>query len=138
MIVRKATEQDIPRLVELGLSFHEKSPYCHLAYDAERVVLTLKSALEGGAVFVHGKPIDGMGAAIKGPLWFADGYVAQELFLWGRGAKQIRESLEQWAKSEGCETFSMVCLENDKMPAMARMYRMAGYTASEHHFMKAL
>jgi len=138
MIVRRAAKDDIPRLVELGLLFHAKSPYSVMTYDPERVALTLESALESGVVVVHGHPIDGMAAAIKGPMWFADAYAAQEVFLWGRGGKEMREALEEWAREQGCETFSMVCLENDRMPTVARMYRMAGYRPTEHHFVKAL
>jgi hypothetical protein len=50
----------------------------------------------------------------------------------------MREAIEAWAKAQGCEQFAMICLENERAPLMARVYRRAGYRATEHHFMRAL
>jgi len=136
--VRQATEADIPRLIDLGRLFHARSPYRDKFYNPERVAQTLKSVIETGTVFVSGDPIHSMGAAIKGPMWFSEGEAAQELFLWGQDGKMIREALEEWATGQGCESFSMVCLEDGKAAQMTRLYRMAGYQPAERHFLKAL
>lgn len=136
--MRKATESDLPALLELGKQFHAASPYSELPYDAERVANVVKSVIETGTVLVSGSPVHSMGAAIKGPMWFSSGVAAQEMFLWGPHGKQIREGLEEWAADEGCVSFSMVSLENEKSAQMARLYRMAGYAPKEHHFVKAL
>ena len=137
-MIRSATTDDIPALLVLGEQFHLASPYAHLPFDTVRVTNTLNAAMNDGIVVVHGDPVDGMAGAIKGPLWFADGFAAQELFLWGRGGKELRLALEAWARREGCGTFSMVCLENERFPVISRMYRMAGYHPTEHHFVKSL
>jgi len=137
-VIREATIDDVPRLIELGRCFHAASPYNAMEYDASRVKQTLESVLESGIVVVSGNPVDGMAAAIKAPMWFTDGLAAQELFLWGSQGKGLRMALEAWASAEGCETFSMVCLENERTPTLVRMYRMAGYHPTERHFVKAL
>lgn len=136
--MRLATPDDIPAIVELGRLFHERSPYSSKPYSEQRVANTLLSVIENGIVVVSGHPIDSMGAAIKGPMWFTDGFAAQELFLWGPSGKMIREALEAWATDQGCESFSMVCLEDGKAAQMTRLYRMAGYVPVERHFLKAL
>lgn len=136
--MRLATESDIPALVELGQRFHAASPYRAMQYEPERVAQTLKAVIGTGTVFVSGEPVHSMGAAIKGPMWFSSGEAAQELFLWGKDGKMIRQALEKWATDQGCESFSMVCLEDDKAVQMTRLYRMAGYVPVERHFLKAL
>lgn len=128
-----ATEDDIPRIVEWGRQFHAASPYRALPYAPESVAAAVRSLMEGGIVLISDK---GMAAAMMGPLWFSDGLAAQECFWWGDAS--LRQGLEDWARSRGCSTFSMICLENEKAPVMARLYRTQGYQPCEHHFMKAL
>ena len=136
--MRTANEGDIPALIELGRLFHSRTPYGNLAYDPNRVADVLRNVMATGTVIVSGDPIHSMGAAIKGPMWFSTGEAAQELFLWGQDGKMIRTGLEDWAADQGCESFSMVCLEDDKAVQMTRLYRMAGYRPVERHFLKAL
>jgi hypothetical protein len=136
--VRLAVEADIPAIVELGRLFHARSSYADKTYSPEKVTATVKAVIETGTVLVSGDPIHSMGAAIKGPMWFSEGDAAQELFLWGPDGKMIREALEAWATDQGCDSFSMVCLEDDKAVQMTRLYRMAGYKPVERHFLKAL
>lgn len=136
--MRKARPEDMEALLAMGVVFHANSPYKDTPFNADRVEEVLLSVMESGALYVSGDPVHSMGAAIKGPTWFSYGEAAQELFLCGIHGKQIREALEGWAKKEGCSSFSMVSLENEKSPQMERLYRMAGYRPAERHFVKAL
>lgn len=128
-----ATEADLPQIVAWGERFHAASPYSHLPYDGEKVAATVSGLMQTGIVLISET---GMAAAVKGPLWFSEGEAAQEVFWWGDAS--LRQGLEDWARREGCQSFSMICLENAKAPVMARLYRMQGYTPCEHHFMKVL
>lgn len=128
-----ATEADLPRIVEWGRQFHAISPYAGLPYAPERVAETVRGLMESGVVLISET---GMAAAVMAPLWFADGLAAQEVFWWGDAS--LRQGLEDWARANGCTTFSMICLENEKAPVMARLYRMQGYRPCEHHFVKVL
>lgn len=129
--MRKATYEDIPQLIEWGREFHAASPYADREYSPERVENVLKGMINTGIVLISDK---GMAGALKAPLWFADGDIAQELFWWGDA--ELREGLEDWAKSEGVAGFTMVCLENEKAPVLSRLYRMKGYALTEHHFLR--
>lgn len=131
--MREATEQDIPQLLVWGRKFHANSPYKDREYNPERVSNVLRHMLEHGVVLISET---GMAGALKAPLWFTDGDVAQELFWWGDAS--LRQGLEDWAKANGCVAFTMVCLENDKAPALSRLYRMNGFQMTEHHFLKVL
>lgn len=128
-----ATEADIPRILEWGRQFHAMSPYSDMVFAPERVEATIRNLMEIGVVLISDT---GMAAAVMAPLWFSEGLAAQEVFWWGDAA--LRQGLEDWARASGCATFSMICLENEKAPVMARLYRMQGYQACEHHFMKVL
>lgn len=141
-MIRPATPQDVPALVELGRFFHAASPYAHLPYVPERVATTLQHLMVTGFVVVSEVDgIKGMSAAMAGPMWFSDVPAAQELFWWSDGsgeAHELRAALEDWAKDQGCALFVMVCLENDKAPVLARLYRRDGYQPVEHHFIRRL
>jgi len=141
-VIRPATSDDIPHLVELGGKFHAASPYAHLPYVPERVAATVQHLLGAGHVVVSDVGgIKGMSAAMAGPMWFSDVPAAQELFWWSDGsgeAHELRAALEKWAKAQGCALFVMVCLENDKAPVLARLYRRDGYQPVEHHFIRRL
>lgn len=131
--MRKATPDDIPQLLVWGREFHAASPYRERPYSAERVSNVLRHMMEHGVVLISEK---GMAGALKAPMWFTEGEVAQELFWWGDAS--LRQGLEDWAEEQGCVAFTMVCLENDKAPALSRLYRMNGFQMTEHHFMKGL
>jgi len=141
-LIRRATPEDIPALVELGKKFHAASPYAHLPYVPERVASTVAHILEAGCVMVSDVDgVRGMSAAMAGPMWFSDVPAAQELFWWSDGsgeAHELRAALEAWARDQGCALFVMVCLENEKAPVLARLYRRDGYQPVEHHFIRRL
>jgi hypothetical protein len=144
-MIRPATPEDLSAIVSLGAKFHAASPYADIAYDPGKVAETVSGLMETGVVVVceQGGTVKGMAAAMKGEVWFASGSTsAQELFWYaedcGIESHGLRLALEQWAADEGCSGFSMICLENPKMPTLSRLYRMAGYRPIEHHFLKVL
>ena len=136
-MIRRATAGDIPQIVAWGEKFHAASPFAAYPYAPERVAGTVEQLLEVGCVLVSET---GMAAAISAECWFAGVKSAQELFWWSEGHDgiELRQALEDWAREQGCQTFAMICLENEKTPVLTRLYRRAGYVPMEHHFTKRL
>ena len=149
MIVRKATETDLPQYVLLANSFHMASPMNNvIAFDADGYSNFYLSSIQNDSVGVWLAEIDnvivGICGAIAYPMYFnPSAVVVQELWWWltpasrGSGAgSQMFKQIEQWSKEKNATALFMIALENERSKKMENLYTRAGYKPMERTFIK--
>lgn len=143
-----ATEDDVPRLAELGEEFYNATIYARsIPYDKASARETLTNILRSdlGIILVYGD-IRGFIAGIAAPVYANRTFLqAHELFWWvspefrgGRSGVVLLRAFERWAESIGASVVAMSSLETLAPERVARMYDKAGYSPSEHLFIKVL
>jgi hypothetical protein len=134
-LIRRATEADLDRIVELGAAFHGYSPYREIAFDPEGFREFAAKLVEGGAVFLSD---DGMIGGCLVPLYFNPAVVmGAELFWWaGKTGKALREAFEGWARDEGAQGVQFSGLTDQREETIRKVFARAGYTAGETAFFK--
>ena len=142
--VRRATDADIPTLVEMGQRFISETPYHdQLAFDPEqaehfgRWLLTY----EKGLIVVL--DIDGATRGMLGAITivhpFSSAVVASELFWWvepearGAGIRLLRE-FQRWGRSMGASALNMVA-PNERV---AHVYERLGFELIESMYGRAV
>lgn len=148
-MIRVASTNDIPRLIEMGRRFFlEASVLEPVMFDDDSFSRTLNKLItdEGGSVFVAEEDtIIGFIGGMVYPMFFNAAHLTgQEMFWWvepdhrkGAGGK-LRGALEEWARVKGAKSFTMVALESNRPEAVAAIYKRVGYMPTEHHFMRQL
>lgn len=146
-MIRLATLEDMPRLIEMGERFFVTAGWEDVAeWDEASITRTLTHLIEQptGAIFVleDGKQLVGMAGGMLNPFYFNIHHITgQELFWWvepehrGQGAA-LFDALEGWAKDRGAHSFSFIAVDKIKPEVMGRIYRMRGYHAAEHSYIK--
>jgi GNAT superfamily N-acetyltransferase len=146
-MIRPATLEDMPRLVEMGERFFKTAGWEDIAeWDDASITRTLTHLIEQdvGAIFVldDGAQLVGMAGGMLNPFYFNLHHLTgQELFWWvepehrGQGSL-LFDALEGWARDAGAQSFSMIALDNIRPELMGRIYRMRGYRAAEHSYIK--
>lgn len=149
-MIRQAGLGDFDSVLPLAERFFEASQYGSIMqFDPESFRRTFEHLLAGDGVCLlaeHGGRLVGMAGALAYPFYFNAAHkTGQELFWWvepaARGSTvgaRLFKGLESWARSVGCKTFSMICLDSLKPAKVAAMYIRSGYRASEHTFIKEL
>lgn len=141
-MIRLATVEDMPSLMEMGRRFHASSPWRHMPLDEDVLTRSMTGFIENdnSAVFVL-EDLTGAIGLFVAPVYFADALVAQEVFWYcesprmGRG---LLEVAELWAGNMGASHLSMICLEGDNTETVGKLYERRGYRPTEHTYMKAL
>ncbi len=147
-MIRPATSEDMPRLIEMGRAFVTEARYAdEIAFVPEDFTKTLAAlhAADLLRVLDSGGKAIGMGAADVGPTIFNYSHrIAREAFWYvdpehrrGSGMKLLN-ALELAAKSQGARIFDAVAEEGKRSEALARLYRAGGYSPAEHTFRKRL
>lgn len=150
-MIRLATHDDIPALIECGRRFHAEAGVLDevgATFSPERLRATLTDLIgkESACVVVaeKGGAVVGGAAALAYPSFFSDTLSAQELFWWidplHRGATtalRMLWMLEQWAGAVGCKTLTMVAIAIPDSPA-SKIYLRQGFKVLEAHFVKEL
>lgn len=137
MGVRRATEADLPQILDYAVQFHAYSPWRSVPMDMAAVETLARGLLTGGAIFVSES---GMCGGILAPLYFAPSrLVATELFWWApQDGQALREAFEGWAREQGAFAAQFSALADDRLPAVARIYRRSGFRPAETAFIKGL
>lgn len=136
-MVRDATLDDIPAMVALGEIMHAESRYSFMAYDGEKVAITLKTLMQtGGFVRVHVKDgeIDGGMVGYMGNPWFSGERVASELALFvvpgkrgGMAAWYLLSEFGAWAENQGAREITLAITTGVKVEETGRMYQRLGF-----------
>ena len=149
MIVRKATESDLPKYLVLGECFHVASPM-HNVIDFDPVGYSnfYLTSLQNDSVGIWLAEADdvivGIAGAVAYPLYFnPSALVVQELWWWltpasrgtGVGGKMFKQ-IESWAEEKNASALFMIALEDDKALKMEKLYVRAGFRPMERTFIK--
>jgi GNAT superfamily N-acetyltransferase len=143
-VIRDATEDDIPRLVEMGARFLTETVYrgrvgVNPAAMARTVAMLIR--LPTGVVFVTEE--DGVVVGMIGLLLFENPIsgelTAGELFWYvvpehrGHGVRLLKRA-EQWARAEGAQQVHMIA----PTPEVGQLYDRLGYGYLEAAYQKAI
>jgi N-acetylglutamate synthase-like GNAT family acetyltransferase len=149
MIVRKATEADLPEYIKLAQAFHTASPmHGSIGFDVPGYSQFYLSSLQNDSVGIWLAEIEnkivGICGALVYPLYFnPSALVVQELWWWltpasrGSGAGgQMFKQIEQWAKDKDASALFMIALEDNRAKKMENLYIRAGFRPMERTFIK--
>ena len=149
MLVRNATEADLPQYIVLAESFHMASPmHGVIDFDPVGYAEFYTASLQNNSVGVWLAEIDGeivgIAGAIAYPLYFnPSALVVQELWWWltpkargsGAGGKMFKQ-IEQWAEDHNASALFMIALEDNRAKKMENLYVRAGFRPMERTFIK--
>lgn len=143
-MIREATADDIPRLVDMGRRFLTETVYAgRVLVNPAAMARTLRLLLESdaGALFVSEQ--DGTVTGMIGLLVFEHPITgeraAQELFWWvepehrGYGIRLLKRG-EQWAAAVGAQHLHMIA----PTAAVGQLYERLGYGYLEAAYQKAM
>jgi len=151
VIVREATEADLPKYIVLAESFHMASPM-HGVIDFDPIGYAdfFCASLKNNSVGIWLAEIDGEVVGISGavayPLYFnPSALVVQELWWWltpksrgsGAGGKMFKK-IEEWAKERDASALFMIALEDNRAKKMENLYIRAGFKPMERTFIKGV
>lgn len=136
-MIRRASREDIPRLLEMGRKFSEKANLAgHVGYDPHSMVQTFEAMIANGhPLFVS--DTGAIGATCLPHPFNSEHIAAQELFWWseGRDGLALLEALEKHC-DEHCHSLTMITLEAIRPEATGRLYRRRGYAPLEHSYVR--
>lgn len=136
-MIRAATHDDIPRLVELGQLLHDTSSYATSGINPEKVAKLLGQLIDGlGVVFaaeVGGEVVGGFAGAIT-EQWFSDDLIAFDYSLFiepskrqGLTALKLVLAFQNWAKAKGAKEIRMGITTGMNVEGTSRLYRHLGF-----------
>lgn len=143
-MIRRATVEDTPRLLEMGQRFVAETDYRDLVViDPKRLASTITGVLNSpdGVAFVSGTDatLTGMIALIAYDHLYSGERTAFEMVWWvdpearGDGLRLLRAA-EGWAREQGIRKMQMVA-PNERVGAL---YRRLGYAPVETSYQRSL
>lgn len=148
-MIRKATINDIPTIIEMGREFCVSAGWTEIvAYDDASIEASLCNMIEGEnfslLVACNGDEIIGMAGSAYSPFYFNyDHKTGSEMFFWinpahrGRGL-DLLDHMERDAREAGCASFSMGAMDRLRPEATGRLYLRRGYRPNEHTWIRRL
>lgn len=145
MIIRKATESDIPAIVAIGERFTTYHPY-NAEFDPQAAGTFVATLLRDGIVFVadEGGQVVGTLVGMLTPLWYAPAtMLATEIGWWldedhrrGMNGLMLLRAFENWAKEQKANVIilSDLCIDGE-YPA-GRLIEARGYRVMERTHIK--
>lgn len=134
-MIREATHDDLPRVVELGAAFHAMCPYSGFPLDREAFAEFAARLIDGGVILLSD---DGMIGGLLSPLYFNPSIVMGAELFWyaGTTGKALREAFEAWARDRGAQGVQFSGLADERQAAIRRVFERAGYAPAEQAFFK--
>ncbi|MFC4728800.1 GNAT family N-acetyltransferase [Coralloluteibacterium thermophilus] len=146
-MIRAATHDDIPAIVEMGRKFYATTSYPSFApFNPESVAALARMMIDTGVLLVADEgELVGMAGLVVCPFMFnADVLAAHEVMWWvdpdaqGRGTgKALLSAIEPACRARGVGAIQMVHLHNSP-PQAAVLYERLGYRHSESSYTKVL
>jgi GNAT superfamily N-acetyltransferase len=141
-MIRAATSQDVPRLVEMGRRFRSETGYAKVLAENPGKMTELATQLaERGGLLVserQGKIVGMIGFYVY-PHFLSGEQAGGEVFWWvepehrGEGIKLLKEA-ERLARTRGAKTMQMIAPTDQ----VAAVYRRLGYEFVEASYQRAL
>jgi GNAT superfamily N-acetyltransferase len=137
-MIRHATRDDLPALVELGRAMASESPrYRRLTYSGHKVGTLLGNMIDSPDGFVMlaalGGEIVGVMAAFVSEHWMSDDRMSSDFGLFilpeyrgGTSAMRMARAYIQWAQSRGAVDISLGISTDVNSDQTARFYRALG------------
>ena len=145
-MIRHATEQDLPRILEMGpritATTNPVAPY-----SASRVELMAREFITNGIALVseHRGAVDGLICGIVVPLWSREGSVAAEMVIWvhpeARGrliGRRLIAAFEKSARELGACCVSLGDVWTEAGYSSGGLFDRLGYTVAERAFVKGV
>lgn len=136
-MIRAATVQDIPALMEMGAKFAEKAKLIEsVGYEPADMETTFRALIENGHPAYIGES-GAIGGTITPHPFNQQHYIAQELFWWSEGREGLRllSAFEEHAEHEA-HSLRMITLEAVEPERTGRLYERRGYAPLEHGYIK--
>lgn len=142
-MIRQATEQDIPRLIELGQALHDESTYKHVTYSPERVAETCRLMMLNGFIVVaekEGEVIGVMMGDVYVP-WYSTERMGIDYTLYitpkhrsGLIAVKMIKKFEEWCIGMGAKQIRPGI--GTGVTGAIRLYKALGYRSVGEWFLK--
>jgi hypothetical protein len=134
-MIRRATLADLQECTDLGIQFHAYSPWSQFPADRDHLSEFMAGIIEHGVLFLSD---DGFIGGILNPLYFNRNIVTLAEMFWfaGREGTALREAFEAWGHEQGVVGFNFSGIADEHAPAIARVFRRAGYHPVETGFFK--
>jgi len=137
-MIKIATLDDIPRMLELGRELHEESRFSAYPFNEEKTNKFFETVIDNGdnCVFLSVKNGEIVGGFIGGvaPHWSCDFVSAFDYTLFihkshrnGTTAIKLIIAYEDWAKSMGVDESTLGVSTGINTQATARFYESLGY-----------
>jgi GNAT superfamily N-acetyltransferase len=136
-MIRPATFDDIPRMVQLGEQLHGMSSYAPLSFDRAKVAHHLAGLIAGhGVIFVaerDGEVVGGLAGGIT-EQWFGPDRVAFDYSLFiepgkrhGITAARLIRAFVEWARIRGARQVTIGITTGLEVESTARLYESQGF-----------
>lgn len=134
-MIRRATHDDLPRVIELCAEFLAVGPYGWVTIDHQVLPVALGRMMDHGAIFLAD---DGLIGGVLYEFWFNPAVkMAAELFWYSpKNGRALREAFEAWARESGCVAVTCSGLANDREATVRKLFGRAGYETTEVAFVK--
>lgn len=144
MIIRRAQQGDIPRLVELGEEFALLSqPYHKFPVSREAIIISTNQMVNNDDAVVIVMEIDGVVqgviAGVLQKIFFSEDVALQELVWYvkkGFKGLELLEAFEKIARSIGCQ--ALVVGNKPEYCDLGALYQRRGFTFLENQYTKRL
>lgn len=136
-MIRVATEEDIPRIVELGRMLHSESDeYRDINYDTDKVTETMRGLLNSsGVIFLYERGGEVLGGIAGGmsEFWFSRERIAGDFSMFvhpearnGLIAVKLMLAFHNWARLMGAKRVQMGITTGINEEGTARLYQSLG------------
>jgi GNAT superfamily N-acetyltransferase len=143
VVIREASIDDVPRIVEMGLRFIRETVYAgRIAENPARMAALAEQLIAGSSMFVAER--EGVVVGMTGALFFEHPLsgepFASELFWWvepeARGSLGVRllRRLVEWARARGAVALTMIA----PTPAVEALYERLGMERVEVSYLRRL
>lgn len=135
-MIRRATKEDIPAVIELGRGMHAECWARWMPYAPDRVAAVLHELVNNGFLWVHehGAEIDGAMAGFVAECWYAGVKIAGEFGLYvkpdiagGIIAMRLVKQFVQWATEQGAQEITLGITTGVSMDETGRLYERLGF-----------
>lgn len=147
-MIRPATHDDVPRLIELGAKLHQTSSYAGMTFMPEKAAVFLHALIDGvGVIFVaevEGVVVGGFAGAVT-EQWFSNDLLAYDYSFFidpktrsGITATKLLLTFIEWARIKGAKTIQIGITTGINVSGTADFYRSLGFVDAGRFFNKEL